>query len=455
MSAFDSVDYKHSHFEFKELTPIRGEPTYETLEQILKQLKANASKVHSNLGGGAHGHLGSVISPTTYALIAPGTPFDRPIFPGTQAIIPPGTNQTNTRILRDQFQEDLRVYHEVLNVEKALKQQLVTALDPMYLEAVRDRTSNTLTITVYEVMQHLFDNYGDVTPEVFQARETIVKSSTYDPLTPIDTLFKEIEDLVDLSGRAHVPMTPAQAVSIGYIILWKTGVLKDSLKIWNQLPAPDKTWIRFKTEFRNAVKEWKQLRGPTVQDSMYQQNANLICDIKNELKSVIVEEITKHTANIASYNVPPVPPQSFHDPYANFSPSYSSDPTIHHQMDQMANAISEYKEIVPSLMHQVKQLQHVIKQLKQDARFSFSPPTNISSDASTASTSATSTSSSSNGKYVFQPPFNLYCHTHGLCAHNGYNCKEPAAGHKKEATYFNRMNGNTRNTNKAKKNNNN
>ena len=40
MSAFDSVDYKHSHFEFKELTPIRGEPTYETLEQILKQLKA-------------------------------------------------------------------------------------------------------------------------------------------------------------------------------------------------------------------------------------------------------------------------------------------------------------------------------------------------------------------------------------------------------------------------------
>ena len=329
MSAFDNVDYVNSHFEFTELTPIRGEPSYETLDLILKQLKANASKVHSNLGGGAHGHLGLVVSPTTYAIIAPATPFTRPPFPGSQATIPPGTTQNNARIIREQFQENLRVYHEVNNVDKTLKQQLIKAINPMYLEAVRDRTSNTIDVPVYVVMQHLFDNYGDVTPEVFQARETTVKSHTYDPLTPIDNLFKEIEDLVDLSGRAHVPMTPAQAISIGYIILWKTGVLKDSLKEWNALDAANKTWTRFKTHFREAVKEWKQLKGPTVNDSIYNHNANLIRDIKNELKSVITEEISKHTANLTSYNAPSVPLQPYNDPYSNHSPPFPSDSNIH------------------------------------------------------------------------------------------------------------------------------
>ena len=62
MGAFTNIDHKETHFEKAELTPIRGEPTYETLEHLLKELKANVRNVHSNLGGGAHGHLGLVIS---------------------------------------------------------------------------------------------------------------------------------------------------------------------------------------------------------------------------------------------------------------------------------------------------------------------------------------------------------------------------------------------------------
>ena len=90
MSAFTGIDYKETHFEYPELTPIRGEPTFDTLDCLIKQLKANACSVHSNLGGGAHSHLGLVISPASYALIS-ATPFNRPAFPGTQAVIPPGT----------------------------------------------------------------------------------------------------------------------------------------------------------------------------------------------------------------------------------------------------------------------------------------------------------------------------------------------------------------------------
>ena len=53
------------------------------------------------------------------------------------------------------------MYHEVQNVDKALKQQLVKAIEPMYLDAVRDRTSNTITMNLSDVIQHFFDTrYG-------------------------------------------------------------------------------------------------------------------------------------------------------------------------------------------------------------------------------------------------------------------------------------------------------
>ena len=228
-----------------------------------------------------------------------------------------------------------------------------------------------------------------------------MKALTFDPVnTPIDNIYKDIEDLVDLSGKAHVPMTPAQAISIAYVILWRTSVLKESLNEWINLPAADKTWPRFKTHFRNAVKTYKQLRGPTVQDSMFhQQSANLIQNMKAELKTVIAEKFERHTANMASMT-------PFHpDPYA-FPSDSSHNSNMQNQLDHMANAISDYQQLVPSLVNQVQQLQSVIKQLKQDNRFS-SPPTNVTSDTSTLTSNA-STAASSTQNYVFKPPFHLY-----------------------------------------------
>jgi hypothetical protein len=37
----------------------------------------------------------------------------------------------------------------------------------------------------------------------------------------------------------------------------------------------------------------------------------------------------------------------------------------------------------------------------------------------------------------------LYCHTHGVCKHDGFKCKHPAPGHVKEATAANKMGGRT------------
>ena len=86
------ANYRESHFQHADLTPIRGEPKNETLKVLINELKANAQTVHSSLGGGAHGHLGLVLMPPKYNLVAPGTPYIRPTFPGALTILPNTTN---------------------------------------------------------------------------------------------------------------------------------------------------------------------------------------------------------------------------------------------------------------------------------------------------------------------------------------------------------------------------
>ena len=69
--ALATTNYRETHFPHPDLTPIIGQPNYITLNTLYNQIKANATSVYSNLGGGQHGHLGLVLTPTDYARISP------------------------------------------------------------------------------------------------------------------------------------------------------------------------------------------------------------------------------------------------------------------------------------------------------------------------------------------------------------------------------------------------
>ena len=98
MAEAAGIDYRHSHFEFPILSKIIGEPDYEQLLCILKELKANAQYVYCILGGGAHGYLGIFVSPLQYALVSP-TPFLIPAYP-LPLVIPIATTQHMTITLQ-------------------------------------------------------------------------------------------------------------------------------------------------------------------------------------------------------------------------------------------------------------------------------------------------------------------------------------------------------------------
>jgi hypothetical protein len=55
------------------LPTVQGEPDYQTIHAIRKIIQAKARAIGTHLGGGALGHLGLIVSYSSYAMIAPAT----------------------------------------------------------------------------------------------------------------------------------------------------------------------------------------------------------------------------------------------------------------------------------------------------------------------------------------------------------------------------------------------
>ena len=56
-----NIDYVHTSFQYPVLTKVHDTPTYALLKHIKDEMKANATNVQCDLGGGKYGHLGLVL----------------------------------------------------------------------------------------------------------------------------------------------------------------------------------------------------------------------------------------------------------------------------------------------------------------------------------------------------------------------------------------------------------
>ena len=61
-------------FPYSNLTAAPGKPTYAAIKQTQRKIFACSISIASLRGGGQHGKLGLVMTPSAYALVAPATP---------------------------------------------------------------------------------------------------------------------------------------------------------------------------------------------------------------------------------------------------------------------------------------------------------------------------------------------------------------------------------------------
>ena len=142
-SPYSLPDYRSRYFEYKNLTKILGEPTIDSIAKLHKEVKRNAQRVPTTLGGGQSGYLGLVVTPEVYNTIPGARPFHRPQDPGVFTPTPRRVRRVVTRghqeveeltaediaMQRIQYEEQLRLYNEVQAIEGLLRTQIIEAID--------------------------------------------------------------------------------------------------------------------------------------------------------------------------------------------------------------------------------------------------------------------------------------------------------------------------------------
>ena len=114
-------------FPYSTLTAAPGKPTYAEIEQTQREFFAYASFVASLHGGRQHSELGLVITPWAYDLVAPATPYIRPVHPR----YPPtfyGMTQHEIHANEEQY---IAHFSDFKNINQ-LKQQLINLLLSAY-----------------------------------------------------------------------------------------------------------------------------------------------------------------------------------------------------------------------------------------------------------------------------------------------------------------------------------
>ena len=258
-------------------TKISGLPTYETIKRLNNDISANAALVHTDLGGGNHGHLGLTVNPTIYATVS-GTPYVAPVSPDPPALA--GFTGPQITAANRRYDAGKKKFANFVALQNALKKQILSSVDDIYLSAIEQPYIGHANRTVLELLTHLYDTYAKISPSDL-IKNNQKMTAPWDPNQPFEYLVRQIQDAVDYAAHANTPYTAEQIVNTAYTLVFSTGVFEDECKAWQKRAHPlVNDWPNLKTFFAEAYNDWretqKQAAGPrySTANSVVQSNEN-------------------------------------------------------------------------------------------------------------------------------------------------------------------------------------
>lgn len=142
-----------------------------------EKLKANTQSISSDVGSGAHGHPRLVLSPAEYTLVS-NTPYEIPPHPGALAL-PRNVDAVEAVHRKKSHQERIRKFREALDIQKELIRQIIATTNPQYMDELHSPTTITITKTIPEILQYLFNNFVNVTSSDVAQEEAKVRNYFY------------------------------------------------------------------------------------------------------------------------------------------------------------------------------------------------------------------------------------------------------------------------------------
>jgi hypothetical protein len=244
----DTIPFPHP-----ELTPITGKPTAATIKQLKKQVYANARSVYSDLGGGLNGHLGVVMATAPYVLRA-GQVFVAPIHPGPQAQHAANATQAQIIAADRAYDRNKTEFAKYNTVRESLKQQILTAVSPIYYQDLEDDDFGYADVTVPTILTHLTTTYGQLTAADLENNRSKL-TEQWNPDEPIEDLWKRIRVIRSVATAGGTAITDGATIELTLDALQKAGVYDHAITTWYDKDTDDHTWPNFILHFNKHEKE--------------------------------------------------------------------------------------------------------------------------------------------------------------------------------------------------------
>jgi hypothetical protein len=216
--------------------------------------------------------LGLIISDASYAMISPTTEAVPTLWINPQAPgrAPATTDGTSAQIsaARHIWEEDVQTYNTRTSVQQALKKQIISVFEPMYLDILNDNMVGYANVSARYMLDHLFETYGNITAVDLEINFEHMRRA-WDPQQPVESLFKQILDCADYSEEGGVLIGHPKQIKVGYAKIFATGHFMSACRRWNEKHTIEKTWTQFKSHFAAAHRQHKQMQGESAATAGY------------------------------------------------------------------------------------------------------------------------------------------------------------------------------------------
>jgi hypothetical protein len=139
------------------VTELHSEPNYSTLAKLQRELNSNASSNKTTKGTGIHGHLVLTVSNAEFRRLT-NTPAEDD-FPHPTPEIPRRLALNATAALTRIFDNATAHFQLFNNVDQTLKNQLLAACPKLFLDTIKDDTTDFAYVTTLEILTHLWTTF--------------------------------------------------------------------------------------------------------------------------------------------------------------------------------------------------------------------------------------------------------------------------------------------------------
>jgi hypothetical protein len=178
-------------------------------------------------------------------------PFPAPPAPPPHPVLPQPATAVQAAEIHRTHAEAHRAYSTYHSTDKA-------ATPETYIETLCDVDFGYATATTLQLLQHLHDTYGTLTPADREANR-IRMVTPWSPPVPIETMFKQLEEGQRFAAVALEPIADSHLAYMGYQLVLKTGMFTDGCRDWRMLPDANRTWANFKTHFARQDRDRLEL----------------------------------------------------------------------------------------------------------------------------------------------------------------------------------------------------